>query len=68
MDPVVTEYGGVLPTEGYAKRYLGRRMGEEETGIWKAWMEGGSYGSVKWSVMEGDGEAASETGNTQVIR
>ena len=67
-DPVVTEYGGGLPTEGYAKRYLGRRMGEEETGIWQAWREGGSYGSVKWSVMEGDGEAASETGNTQVIR
>ena len=33
MDPVMKEDVDGFPTEGYAKRYFGRSMGEEATGI-----------------------------------
>ena len=45
MGPVVTVDGSGLPTEGYAKIYLGRYTGAEAMGIRKEWREGKSSGS-----------------------
>ena len=47
MVPVVVADGVRCPTEGYTKRYFGRRMVVEATGIRQVWWEGISEESRK---------------------
>ena len=42
--PIVAGDSSGCPTEGHVKKYFGRRMGSEATGIRQAWREGGSVG------------------------
>ena len=40
---MVAEDCGGYSIEGHDRRYFGRINGEEATGIWQAWQEGGVY-------------------------